>query len=95
MEMYYPTKREFEETVENTFEKIFSERLPELIRKATEKKYYTIEETCEILDCTRRHLMYLRSSGQINYVKNGRKVYFRAEDIESYFEENLIQKDDK
>lgn len=91
MEIFYPTKKEFQKTVESAFERIMANRLPELIRKATEKKYYTIDETCELLDCTRRHLQYLRSTGQINFIKNGRKVYFRREDLEKFFDSNYIE----
>ena len=91
MEIFYPTREEFQKTVESVFEKIVANRLPEMIRRATEKKYYTIPEVCELLDVTRQHLSYLRRSGQINYIKNGRKVYFRREDLEEFFEKNLIE----
>lgn len=89
---FFPSKEEFQETIEQLFETLIEERLPDLIRKATEKKYYTIAEVCELLDVSRRHLMYLRSSGQINYAKNGRKIYFKREDLEEFFDKNYIQK---
>ena len=88
---FFPTKEEFETTIERSFEKLIANRLPNLIRKATEKKYYTIADTCELLDASRRHLQYLRDSGQINFIKNGRKVYFRREDLEKFFDENYIE----
>ncbi|NBC05546.1 MAG: helix-turn-helix domain-containing protein [Bacteroidetes bacterium] len=88
---YFPSKEEFEETVESTFEKIIASKLPDLIRDATAKEYYTISETCDLLDVSRRHLQYLRDSGQINYVKNGRKVYFRKQDLDDFFDKNLIE----
>lgn len=87
---YFPTKKEFEETIESSFEKLLAEKLPALIRKATEKDVYTINETCELLDVSRRHLQYLRDSGQINYIKNGKKIYFRREDLEQFFDRNYI-----
>lgn len=88
---YFPSKEEFEDTIESSFEKLLAEKLPALIRKATEKKYYTIGETCELLDVSRRHLQYLRTSGQINFIKNGKKVYFRREDLEEFFDRNYIE----
>lgn len=90
-EQFIASKEEFQNTVESTFEKLLSEKLPHLIRKATEKKYFTINEACEMLDCSRRHLLYLRNSGQINYIKNGKKIYFRREDLEDFFDENYIE----
>ena len=88
---FFPTQAEFEDTIEHVFEKIVAKKLPKLIQKAVGKEYYTISETCEILGCTRRHLQYLRDSGQLSYVKNGKKIYFRAEDLERFFEENYIE----
>lgn len=88
---YFPTKQEFEETIERSFEKLLAEKLPALIREATEKEVYTINETCELLDVSRRHLQYLRDSGQINYIKNGKKIYFRREDLQQFFDRNYIE----
>lgn len=92
---YFASKEEFENTIERSFAKLLSEKLPQLIRKATEKKYFTIDEACELLDCSRRHLQYLRSSGQINFIKNGQKVYLRRKDIEDFFNENLIRAEEQ
>lgn len=89
---YFPTKEEFQNAIENSFQKLLADKLPRLIRKATEKKYCTIGEACDLLDCSRRHLLYLRESGQINYIKNGKKIYFRREDLDHFFDENYINK---
>lgn len=88
---FIASKQEFQDTIERKFEQIFADKLPALIRRATEKKYFTISEACELLDCSRRHLLYLRQSGQINYVKNGKKIYFKREDLESFFDTNYIE----
>jgi len=87
---YYPSKEEFESTVEKKFQQVVSEKLPPLVRAATEKKYLTISETCDLLDVSRRHLQYLRDSGQIGFVKHGKKIYFRREDLERFFDNNYI-----
>lgn len=87
---YFPSKDEFEKTVEEKFQQVVSERLPSLVRAATEKKYLTISETCDLLDVSRRHLQYLRDSGQIGFVKHNKKIYFRREDLEKFFSENYI-----
>jgi excisionase family DNA binding protein len=90
---YFPTKEDFEDTIKSSFEELIQDRLPEIIRKATQKQHYSIDETCKLLDVSRRHLQYLRDSGQIGFVKNGRKVYFRAEDLERFFDHNYIPAD--
>jgi excisionase family DNA binding protein len=88
---FIASKQEFQNTIESSFEKLIEDRLPALIRKATEKKYYTISDVCELLDCSRRHLLYLRQSGQINYVKNGKKIYFKRDDLTAFFDTNYIE----
>ncbi len=95
MQTFIPSKEELSEVVSQAVEKAVNERLPEIIYKATRKKYYTIQEVCDLLDVSRRHLQYLRSTNQIGYILNGRKVYFRAEDLEKFFEVNYIPSDDR
>ena len=90
MQTYISTRDELNETVQAAVERAVTQKLPEIIRRITAKEYLTIAETCEVLDCTRRHLMYLRSTRTIPYVKHGKKIYFRTKDLEEYFERNLI-----
>jgi excisionase family DNA binding protein len=89
--IYFPSQAEFEDIIERKFEKILSDKLPALIRKATQKQYFTISDACELLSCSRRHLLYLRQSGQINIVKNGKKIFFKREDLEAFFDDNYIE----
>ncbi len=91
MKTYIPSKQELEEVVRHAVEKAVAERLPQIINKTNRKDYYTIEETCKKLNVSRRHLQYLRDSGQISYVKNGRKIYFKAEDLDAFFNDNYIK----
>lgn len=93
MNTYIATREELNESIRAAVEQAVSDRLPEIIRKITAKEFYTIAETCDILNCTRRHLQYLRDSGQISYIKSGKKIYFRASDIENFMEKNRIERD--
>jgi len=89
--IYFPSQAEFEDIIELKFERILSDKLPALIRKATQKQYFTISDACELLSCSRRHLLYLRQSGQINFVKNGKKIFFKREDLEAFFDDNYTE----
>lgn len=90
MKTYIPTKNELENVIQEAVEKIVLDKLPQIVKESTRKDYYTIDETCKILDVSRRHLQYLRDTEQISYVKNGRKIYFKAEDIDAFFSDNYI-----
>ena len=91
MQTFIASREELSATVSSAVEEAVTKRLPEIIKRATRKEYYTISEACEMLDCTRRHIQYLRDSGQLSYIKNGKKIYFRAEDLEAFFQENYIE----
>ena len=90
MNTYISSRQELESTITKAVEKAVSQRLPQIIKKVTQKEYYNIEEVCAALDISKRHLQYLRDSGQIGYVKNGRKIYFKAEDLQDFFDKNYI-----
>lgn len=77
--------------IEEAVEAALSTALPKVQRKLTSKPVYTIEEVCEMLGVTRRHLQYLRDSEQIAYIQNGRKILFRAEDLEAFFQNHYVQ----
>lgn len=87
---YIPTKDELQKAISEAVETAVTKQLPEIISKATRKPYYTIDEACKILSVTRRHLQYLRDTDQISFVQHGRKIYFKAEDLDEFFNRNYI-----
>jgi len=91
MQTYIPTQKELEDTVTKAVFQAVSNVLPEVYRKMSKKPIYNIDEACELLNVSRRHLQYLRDSQQLPYIQNGRKIYFRAEDLEAFFNANKIE----
>lgn len=85
------SETDIRELLSEIVQESISNKLPEIIKKTSRKDYYTIDEVCKMLDVSRRHLQYLRDSGQISYVKNGRKIYFRVEDLDAFFNDNYIK----
>ena len=90
MTTYIPTKDELQKAISEAVETAVAKKVPGIVRKATSKSHYTIGEACKILSVTRRHLQYLRDSNQISFVQHGRKIYFRAEDLDDFFNQNYI-----
>jgi len=91
MKTYISTKDELQKAISEAVEAAVLQKLPEIIRKATSKSHYTIDETCKILSVTRRHLQHLRDTNQISFVQHGRKIYFKAEDLDEFFNNNYIE----
>jgi len=77
--------------VSEAVEDAITTRLPESIRRATQKKWLSTEDVCELLNVSRRHLQHLRDSGQIPYSQHGRKIYFKVEDLEEFFDQHYIE----
>ncbi len=93
MHTYITSKEELDALIRQAVEESVKNKLPEIISKAARKPIYTIEETCDLLGVSKRHLQYLRDTEQISYVQNGRKIYFRAEDLDQFCSENYFKRE--
>ncbi|WP_068473093.1 helix-turn-helix domain-containing protein [Saccharicrinis aurantiacus] len=49
-------------------------------------RWYVTEEVCKLLNVSRRTLQNMRDNKVIAYKKTGRKIYYKASDIETYLE---------
>ncbi|MBP8790150.1 MAG: helix-turn-helix domain-containing protein [Breznakibacter sp.] len=49
-------------------------------------KWYVTEEVCKLLNVSRRTLQSMRDSKTLAFKKTGRKIYYKASDIETYLE---------
>jgi len=62
MNVFIPNKEELEEAIYKAVQQALREEMPEIICKATRRKWLTTEEVMEMLQCSRRHIQYLRDS---------------------------------
>ena len=91
MHAYIPTKEELEEIISRCVKKNIAEALPGAIRKGTRKKWLTTDEVMEILQCSRRHIQYLRDSEQLPYSQNGRTIRYDIDDIEIFLRHHKVR----
>ncbi len=49
-------------------------------------RWYVTEEVCKLLNVSRRTLQTMRDNKVIAYKKTGRKIYYKASNIEAYLE---------
>ncbi|MEQ8524349.1 helix-turn-helix domain-containing protein [Gracilimonas sp.] len=82
-----------ETIVERVLLNVFESKLPAVIRKTNRKEFITTEELEELTDWSRGKIYYLRKEQGLPYIKEGRSVLFKMEDIEQYLEENKIRID--
>jgi excisionase family DNA binding protein len=66
-----------------------SEKLENLNLKSNDgfkEKWYVSDEVCRLLNVSKRTLQKMRDSNTIRFTKSGKKIYYRASDLEHYLE---------
>lgn len=66
-----------------------SDKLEKLSLKSNDgfkDKWYVTEEVCKLLNVSKRTLQKMRDSSSIRFTKSGKKIYYKASDIEVYLE---------
>ena len=92
MNAYIPTKEDLEDIISRKVKETVNEVLPGAIRKATRKEWLTTDEVMEMLQCSRRHVQYLRDSKQLPYSQNGRTIRYNIEDVEDFLNRHKVEK---
>jgi excisionase family DNA binding protein len=88
--MFHINETSFKALITQAVDEAIKPHIERLAATPNMKPVYTIDEVSEMFGVSKRHLQYLRDSGQIGYSKNGRKVLFRAEDLNKFFENHYI-----
>ncbi len=65
--------------------------LPDLVRKATQKKWLTRDELRELTGWSYRTIQHLRDSRQIPFSQHGRKIVYPTAGIEQFLGEHKIK----
>jgi len=79
-----------DDRVQAAVEAALTRVLPSIIRRATLPPYLTRSQFSELSGMSARKIDYMRSKGQMPYVKRGRTVLFKTTDIESYLSEGEV-----
>jgi excisionase family DNA binding protein len=87
---FIPTREDLQKIVSDAVRQTVNEALPGAIRKATRKKWLTTDEAIEFLQCSRRHLQYLRDSGKLPFNQNGRTIRYDIEQLEAYLSKGKV-----
>jgi len=88
--VFIPTEQKFEEILERKVDALLTRRIPEIIRRANRKEYLTTAEFKELTGCSHRVQQYLRNEGKIPYSQEGRKIFYKTTDVESFMEARRV-----
>ncbi|OAN62433.1 hypothetical protein A8B79_02460 [Balneola sp. EhC07] len=95
MNAYIPTKEDLEQIIEKAVKHTVTKSLPEAIRKATRKKWLNTEEVMELLQCSRRHIQYLRDEELITFSQSGRTIRYDIEEVENFLNSHKVKSKNK
>lgn len=90
MNAYIPTKDDLQKLISEAVQETVLEILPSAIRKATRKKWLTTSEVMEILQCSRRHVQYLRDSGKLPFRQDKKTIRYNIDEVETYLNKGKI-----
>ena len=84
MNIILTTPEELKEMVNRAVKDALKDILPKVIRQASKKEWLKTDEVMEYLQCTRRHIQYLRDSEQLPYSQNDRTIRYHIDDIDTF-----------
>lgn len=79
-----------DDRVQSAVETALARVLPSAIRRATLPPYLTRSQLAELSGMSLRKIDYMRSKGQMPYIKHTRTVLFKTADVESYLSEGEV-----
>lgn len=92
MNTFIPSKEELEEIVSRTVQYTMNKVLPDAIRKASRKKWLTTDQAMEVLQCSRRHIQYLRDEGKLPYRQHKRTIRYDIDELEAFLNKGKVNK---
>jgi excisionase family DNA binding protein len=84
------TPEELTDLIENAVERSVGKHIPGAIRAAIKKPYLSTYELIQLTGWSRRTIQHLRDSRQLPFYQDGRRIIFKTDDIEKYFESRKI-----
>ena len=82
---------ELENLVRNTVVEAIKQELPATIARATAKPLLTKKELMALTGWSSRTVEYRKASAKIPYIRRGRTVLFKTDDVYQYFEDGYVQ----
>ena len=90
MNTYIPSQEELEEIIDRAVRSAIIKEVPEVIRVLTRKEWLTTDDVMKMLQCSRRHIQYLRDSRQIKFSQSGRFIRYHIDDVEAFLKPGQV-----
>ena len=70
--------------IEGAVEQSLYRMLPIALKNVSQKEWLTTTEVMQILNCSRRHVQYLRDTNHIPFMRINRVIRYNRLELESY-----------
>lgn len=91
MKIILTTPEELKEIVHRTVKEALDDILPGVIRQASKKEWLSTDEVMDYLQCSRRHVQYLRDSRQLPFSQNGRTIRTNIADLDAFLNDHKVK----
>jgi len=85
-------REELSRCIREEVDDAFNRAIPKLSRRINSKEYLTNDELAELTGWSKRSLANRRKSGQLPYIKRGRKVLYKAEEVYAWLEMGAVKR---
>jgi len=89
-QIFVPTKKEFQEIISETVDKLLTRRIPQIIRQANRKEFLTTSDFEELTGMTSALQKYHRDSGNLPFSQEGRRIIYKTSDVETFIQERRV-----
>lgn len=89
---YLTDKNELKSIVEQSVEETVQKILPDIIRKASRKKWLTTDEVMEMLQVSRRQIQNYRDENLLAFTQNGRTIRYDIDDVEEFLNKHKVRR---
>ena len=88
---YLPDSREaLQADIADAVASAIETRLPDIVRRATQKPYLTKRELMDLTGWSARQVEYKKSKRELPFVRRGRTVLFPTEEVYAYLKEGYV-----
>jgi excisionase family DNA binding protein len=80
-----------QQIVEKAVEEAIVRSLPEAIRGAIMKEFFTVDELASYTGWSRRTIQYLRDTRRLPFYQDGKRIFFKYDEIEAYLQSKRVK----
>lgn len=91
-DIFVPTKKKYEQILENKFKSVIKDLFPKLIRAANSKEWLTTAEFNELFGVSSRLQKYYRDELSLPYYQESKKIVYKTDEVEAWFSERKVNK---